>query len=83
MADKKKDIEKELEETTQELKDKGVKGYERLIDRLDQERRNIRNEVDRDYEEARRYVRSNPEEGVLIALVGGLALGLLLGRFSK
>lgn len=83
MADKKKDIEKELEETAQELKDKGVKGYERLIDRLDQERRNIRNEVDRDYEEARRYVRSNPEEGVLIALVGGLALGLLLGRFSK
>lgn len=83
MADKKKDIEEDFEETAQELKEKGVKGYEKLIDRLNKERANIRNEVDRDYREARRYVRSNPEEGVLIALVGGLAIGLLLGRLSK
>lgn len=83
MADKKKDIEKEIEETAEELKEKGVKGYEKLINWLNEEKKNIRKEVDRDYQEAQRYVRSNPEEGVLIALVGGLALGLLLGRFSR
>jgi len=83
MASKKKDIEKELEETAKELKEKGVSGYENIIDRLNNERKKISREVDRDYKEARRYVRSNPEEGLLIALIGGLAIGLLLGRSSK
>jgi ElaB/YqjD/DUF883 family membrane-anchored ribosome-binding protein len=83
MASKKKDIKKELEETAKELKEKGVSGYENIIDRLNNERKKISREVDRDYKEARRYVRSNPEEGLLIALIGGLAIGLLLGRSSK
>lgn len=86
MASKKKDLEKELENleaSAKELKSKGVKGYEKLIERLNKERNNIRKEVDQDYQEARRYVRSHPEEGILVALVGGLAIGLLLGRFTK
>ena len=90
MASKKEEIEKEIEETAEnlkesaeELKGKGVKGYEKLLDRLDKERHNIRKELDRDYKEARRYVRSNPEEGVLLGLVGGLAIGLLIGRLTK
>lgn len=90
MAKEKEEIEKEIEETAEnlkksaeELKSKGAKGYEKLLDRLDEERHNIRKELDRDYKEARRYVRSNPEEGVLLALVGGLAIGLLLGRYTK
>jgi len=83
MASEKKDIKKELEETAKELKEKGVSGYENIIDRLNNERKKISREVDRDYKEARRYVRSNPEEGLLIALIGGLAIGLLLGRSSK
>lgn len=86
MASKKEELEKELENleaSARELKDKGVDGYEQLIDRLDKERNNLRKEIDSEYKEARRYVRSNPEEGVLVALVGGLAIGLLLGRLVK
>lgn len=83
MAKSKEDIEKEIEETAQELKDKGVKGYENLINRLNDERKSIGRELDRDYQEARRYVRSNPEEGVLLGIVGGLAIGYLLGKLTK
>jgi ElaB/YqjD/DUF883 family membrane-anchored ribosome-binding protein len=90
MAANKDDIEKEVKEkaeelknSAEELKDEGLDGYESLIDRLDSERQSIGRELDRDYQEARRYVRSNPEEGVLFGLIGGLALGFLLGRLNK
>ncbi len=90
MASKKEDIEEEvkksaeeLKDSAEDLKDKGLDGYESLIDRLDNERKSIRRELDRDYQEARRYVRSNPEEGVLFSLIGGLAIGFLLGRLNK
>lgn len=83
MAKSKEELENEIEETAKELKEKGVKGYEKLINRLNEERRNIGRELDRDYKEARRYVRSNPEEGVLLGIVGGLAIGYLLGKLTK
>ena len=83
MAKNKEEIEEEIEETADELKAKSVEGYEKLIDRLDRERHNIRKELDRDYKEARRYVRSNPEEGVLLGILGGLAIGFLFGRLNK
>jgi ElaB/YqjD/DUF883 family membrane-anchored ribosome-binding protein len=83
MANKKDDIEKEIEKTAKELKNEGVKGYEKLISQLNKQRSDLGSEIDKDYREARRYVRSNPEEGVLLGLIGGLALGLLLGRLGK
>lgn len=86
MTSKKEELERELEQleaSARELKDRGVKGYEQLIDRLEAERDNIRKEIDHEYKEARRYVRSNPEEGILAAVVGGFVLGLLLGRIMK
>lgn len=78
MADK-----KENEELSEKKKAKKVKSYEKVIDRLKSEREALVNEVNKDYKEARRYVRSHPEEGVLIGFVGGLALGVILGRLTK
>ncbi|SHE40878.1 hypothetical protein SAMN05443144_101238 [Fodinibius roseus] len=57
--------------------------YEKLIDRLKEERKAVENMLDKDYREARRYVRSHPEEGVFAAFAGGIALGFILGRISK
>ncbi|MDZ7715054.1 MAG: hypothetical protein U5J95_02460 [Balneolaceae bacterium] len=62
---------------------KKVKSYEKVIEKLKNEREALVDEVNRDYKEARRYVRSHPEEGVLIGFVGGLALGVILGRLMK
>lgn len=73
----------EEEQKTEEKKREKIKGYEKLIDRLKEEREELQNEIDKDYREARRYVRSHPEEGVLIAFVGGAALGYILGKLGR
>ncbi len=83
MAKSKKEIEDELKKSAEDLKEKSEDSYNRLINKLEKERKNISNELNNDYKEARRYVRSNPEEGVLMSFAGGLAIGLLLGVIKK
>ena len=82
MAEKSKS-QKESETTTEEKKRAKIKGYEKLINRLKEERTELQNELNRDYKEARRYVRSHPEEGILFAFVGGVALGYVLGKLGR
>lgn len=77
MADKKEKA------TSEEEKREKIKGYEKLINRLKAERAELQNELNRDYREARRYVRSHPEEGVLFAFVGGIALGYILSKIGR
>jgi ElaB/YqjD/DUF883 family membrane-anchored ribosome-binding protein len=84
MAENKKaDIEEDLEDKAGELKAKGVKSYEKLIDQLYEQRNNLRKQVDSQYNEGRRYVRANPESGLLLGFVSGVVLGIMLGRTSK
>lgn len=71
------------DEKSEEKKQAKIKGYEKLINQLKKEREEIKEVLDRDYREARRYVRSNPEEGVLIAFAGGIALGYILGKLGS
>lgn len=54
--------------------------YERLIERLNEEKSRLERDVKHEYRSARRYVRANPEEGVTIAFVGGLAAGLIISK---
>lgn len=78
--------DKKSEENTEQIdenKQAKIKGYEKLIDRLKKERKELQSELNRDYREARRYVRSHPEEGVLVAFVSGVALGFILGKIGK
>lgn len=83
MAEDKNNKEEKSEATTETKKREKIKGYEKLIDRLKEEREELQDELNRDYREARRYVRSHPEEGVLLAFVGGVALGFVLGKIGK
>ena len=68
---------------TQAVPDEQIESYDQLIDRLKDERDAVKERADRDYREAKRYVRSHPEEGVLAAFIGGLALGIVIGKLSK
>lgn len=79
MAENKENAEKAASETTRKMN----KSYEQLIDRLKKERNELQQELNNDYREARRYVRTHPEEGVLIGFVGGIALGYLLGKLTR
>ena len=60
-----------------------VKAYSKLIDKLQEEREKLQDEISRDYKEGRRYVRAHPEEGVLMGFIGGIAIGVILGRLMK
>lgn len=83
MADKKKNSENESS-SEQELKlEEKISSYEKLLDQLKKERAHVEDELKKDYRNARRYVRSHPEEGVLVSFVGGVLLGLLIGKLTK
>ncbi|MDZ7693454.1 MAG: hypothetical protein U5K69_20440 [Balneolaceae bacterium] len=83
MADNEQPTEdQETEQQEAELKEK-ISSYEKLLDRLKKERQNVIKEISDDYRNARRYVRSHPEEGVLLSFVGGIALGILIGKLTK
>lgn len=83
MPEEKKHLDEQVRDKADEIKSKGTEKYEKLIDRLYQQRNNLRRELDREYNEARRYVRSNPEEGMLIGLIGGFVIGIVLSRWFK
>lgn len=83
MAENKENPEEQSEAKTEQKKRAKIKNYEELIDRLKEERRELKDELNRDYREARRYVRSHPEEGVLAAFLGGIALGYILGKVGR
>ncbi len=59
------------------------KVYERLIDRLKNERHKLERDLKKDYRNARRYVRAHPEEGLGMAVVGGFIVGYFLGKLSR
>ena len=74
-----KSIGKEAEQVTENIENT----YDALVDRLSYERDRLQREVKYEYRNARRYVRSNPEQGVGIALLAGVFLGILIGRGTK
>lgn len=79
MADK----ENKSEEKKKSQSPEKIKAYEKLVDKLQKEREKLQDEITRDYKEGRRYVRSHPEEGVLLGLFGGIVIGVILGRLMK
>jgi len=83
MAEEKNSSKEQEEATTEEKKRAKIRNYEKLIDRLKKEREDLSNEINKDYREARRYVRSHPEEGVLVSFVGGVALGYILAKLGR
>lgn len=82
MAENKKTSENETNEQQAELEEK-ISSYENLLEKLKKERRHVEDELSKDYRNARRYVRLHPEEGVLLSFVGGIALGLIIGKLTK
>ncbi|SMO79152.1 hypothetical protein [Fodinibius sediminis] len=71
------------DQNKESVSEEKAKKYEQILGRLKKERKAVEDMVNRDYREARRYVRSHPEEGVLAAFVGGIALGYVIGKLSR
>lgn len=54
--------------------------YEDTIQNLKDEKDRLERELRKDYRTARRYVRSNPEQGIGISLLGGFVIGFIVSR---
>lgn len=81
---------KETQKTAQELKDtlderreKLEATYTEMIDKLRAEKERLEYELKHEYRNARRYVRANPEQGVGIAFVSGVLIGVILGKLNQ
>ncbi len=65
------------------IQERVEKTYDDILDKLRDERDWLETELKHEYRNARRYVRANPERGLGIAAVAGLAIGIILGRALK
>ncbi|MEX2601980.1 MAG: hypothetical protein WD355_10045 [Balneolaceae bacterium] len=80
------EVNKKKNEILDELEEKKVSlenAYEELVDKLRGEKDRLENDLRHEYRSARRYVRANPEQGVGIAVAGGLLIGFILGKLSR
>ncbi len=82
-SDAKKKIEETIDEASEYIQDQAIEKYDKAIDRLKYERDRLERELRHEYRNARRYVRANPEQGVGIAFVTGLVIGILLSRGGR
>jgi ElaB/YqjD/DUF883 family membrane-anchored ribosome-binding protein len=72
--------EKELKEALQKEKEELKNTYNDIRERLKSESDRLQDDIQKEYEHARKYVKQHPETGVGIALAGGLLIGFALAK---
>jgi len=55
-------------------------GYGDIIEKLHEEKERLENDLRQEYRNARKYVRSHPEEGLAYAFLGGVITGFILAK---
>lgn len=55
-------------------------GYEEKLQQLSDEKDRLERELYKEYRNARRYVRTHPEQGVGLAVLGGVLVGFLVAK---
>ncbi len=54
--------------------------YETMMDRLGEEKKKIQRELKKDYRKSRKFVRANPEKGMVTAFLTGLVTGIIITK---
>ncbi|MCC5913552.1 MAG: DUF883 family protein [Balneolaceae bacterium] len=78
-----KDAEKELKEAIKKEKKALNDAYDDMVGRLKKEQKRLSNEFQKEVEQARTYVKKNPEASLGIALASGLVVGLALSKLFR
>ncbi|MCC5932898.1 MAG: DUF883 C-terminal domain-containing protein [Candidatus Cyclonatronum sp.] len=55
-------------------------GYDERVQQLSDEKERLERELYKEYRNARRYVRTHPEQGVGLAVLGGVIIGFLVAK---
>jgi ElaB/YqjD/DUF883 family membrane-anchored ribosome-binding protein len=82
MSEQKKSAQ-ELKDNLDEKKEKLEATYVEMIDKLRSEKEKLEYDLKHEYRNARRYVRANPEQGIGIAFVSGVLIGVILGKLTQ
>jgi ElaB/YqjD/DUF883 family membrane-anchored ribosome-binding protein len=73
----------EIRDTFDEKKEKLEALYTEMADKLRSEKEKLEYEIKHEYRNARRFVRANPEQGVGIAFVSGILIGVILSKITQ
>jgi ElaB/YqjD/DUF883 family membrane-anchored ribosome-binding protein len=79
----KKITAQEMKDVLDEKRERLEATYTELIDKLHAEKEKLEYDLKHEYRNARRFVRANPEQGVGIAFVSGILIGVLLGKITN
>ncbi len=78
-----KEKEKQIKDTLMKEKEELKVAYSDLIEKLRSEGEKMQLDLRNEYDNAKKYVKKNPETGVGIALAGGLIIGLAIAKLLK
>ncbi|HMB40639.1 MAG TPA: hypothetical protein VKM37_01595 [Balneolaceae bacterium] len=82
MADLKQ-TEKEIKDTLLREKEELRNTYNDVVKKLRTEGERLQGDIRKEYKNARKYVKKNPETGVGVALAGGVFLGIVIANILK
>lgn len=82
MSEQKKSAQ-EFKDNLDEKREKLEATYTEMIDKLRSEKEKLEYDLKHEYRNARRYVRANPEQGIGIAFVSGVLIGVILGKLTQ
>ncbi len=72
--------EEEIKDTLLREKEELKKTYYEIVDKLKKEGDKLQGDIQKEYENARKYVKQHPETGLGIALAGGLLIGFAIAK---
>lgn len=78
-----KEKEQQLKETLLKEKEELKATYNDILSKIKSEGEKIQLDLQKEYDNAKTYVKKNPETGVGIALAGGLIIGLALAKLLR
>lgn len=83
MADSMKSMEKEIKERLSKERENLESVYRDTIKKLEKERERLSEDLNKEYEQAKKYVSEHPEVGVGGAFAGGLLIGIIIAKLLK
>ncbi len=78
-----KEKEKEIKEALMKEREQLKETYNEILSRLKTEGEKLQGDIQKEYDNARKYVEKNPEAGIGVALVGGLLIGFAIAKLFK
>ena len=78
-----KEKEKQLKDALLKEKEELRATYNDILSKLKVEGEKLQVDFRKEYDNAKKYVKKNPETGVGVALAGGLLIGLLVAKILK